>query len=743
MLKELCSLRRCEHRFFVVLIATIFFIGNVTTVTADQASQAIAKAQTLYTEHQYFPALKAAKDAERLTARLPNANDPRRARALLLLADSMHATGQILEAELAYQRVTHAYKRLGKGYEKQLLEAFGKLGVLYSNAGMHYRAGQVLSKARYWTERLYGSKHQKLADAFNDWGEQELARRADDFAMNYFQKAYPIAGELPKTSATYIRTMLNSQWYFRDVPATNEQIALALKGKLKLKSTIGKCEHTERMKELQRQFETGELDNKPLYIKMIRAYAAHYRQKGKKLKSDECWIRAESYYLQATQLTRDLYGYRHPKVALVLGSLGRFHIDRKNFGAAAEVYEEALKILQFRFGEKHPLVKDTMSILRYTYRDMGQGEKEASMSKKLEGFPEERGDFNVVYATTRDWDPENKTYSQLGKTNKLTYGEATVRVDAHTLFDRIARVVDSIGETDRSGKALSYAKGFEVRNVQPKNFASIGAKIAKNAEQAIRFPNQALLFVHGYNVNHEEAVKRAAQIAYDLEFDGAIILFSWNSAGAVLGYVNDRKRAEAAADSLVKLLDYATIALPRKIKYHILAHSMGNRVLSHAMDTFVQRGPGGRTPNLGEIIMAHADIDLASCRKMGAVKKFARGVTNYVNADDMALWVSSAIRLGEGRCGRVAQSFPGVETIDTTGMGGRDGQTLLGMDTQNHHGVFVNDPILFGDMYRLLSNGRRPVQERTPEFRPKSDNNNPVHWVFDKRVSSHESAGDQ
>ena len=38
---------------------------------------------------------------------------------------------------------------------------------------------------------------------------------------------------------------------------------------------------------------------------------------------------------------------------------------------------------------------------------------------------------------------------------------------------------------------------------------------------AVRFPRQAFVFLHGYNVTFEAAAYRTAQIAYDLRFDGA------------------------------------------------------------------------------------------------------------------------------------------------------------------------------------------------------------------------------
>ena len=42
-----------------------------------------------------------------------------------------------------------------------------------------------------------------------------------------------------------------------------------------------------------------------------------------------------------------------------------------------------------------------------------------------------------------------------------------------------------------------------------------------------------VVFVHGFNVNFEDAVYRTAQITYDLQFDGAPFLFSWPTSGNI------------------------------------------------------------------------------------------------------------------------------------------------------------------------------------------------------------------
>jgi esterase/lipase superfamily enzyme len=47
---------------------------------------------------------------------------------------------------------------------------------------------------------------------------------------------------------------------------------------------------------------------------------------------------------------------------------------------------------------------------------------------------------------------------------------------------------------------------------------------------------EALVFVHGYNVTFETAARRTAQLAYDLNFRGVPLMYSWPSKGILAGY---------------------------------------------------------------------------------------------------------------------------------------------------------------------------------------------------------------
>ncbi len=53
----------------------------------------------------------------------------------------------------------------------------------------------------------------------------------------------------------------------------------------------------------------------------------------------------------------------------------------------------------------------------------------------------------------------------------------------------------------------------------------------------------ALVFIHGYRVRFEDAARRAAQLAYDLQFPGVPMLYSWPSEARASRYAVDEDNA--------------------------------------------------------------------------------------------------------------------------------------------------------------------------------------------------------
>ena len=150
----------------------------------------------------------------------------------------------------------------------------------------------------------------------------------------------------------------------------------------------------------------------------------------------------------------------------------------------------------------------------------------------------------------------------------------------------------------------------------------------------------------------------------------------------------------------------------------------------HALCRIAKRdGKQGEKPhNFGQVISAHADLSQEDFEKLTkCFKKNVEGITLYVNEKDTAL----RVRCGGIRCraGNYARGYSAADVIDTTKMGKGFWRTLTkGFD----HDFFVRNPLLFGDITRLLLTGQQPVEKRTQEFRPKKDSNGNTYWVYDK-----------
>ncbi|MGC3972319.1 MAG: alpha/beta fold hydrolase [Pirellulales bacterium] len=104
---------------------------------------------------------------------------------------------------------------------------------------------------------------------------------------------------------------------------------------------------------------------------------------------------------------------------------------------------------------------------------------------------------------------------------------------------------------------------------------------------------EVLVFIHGFNNSFEEAAKRTAQFAYDLRFPGAPILFSWPSQGTVAQYQADSNEAERSQPHFQEFLKNLLSDSKAK-RVHLVAHSMGNRILARTLVELAKDGGAGR-----------------------------------------------------------------------------------------------------------------------------------------------------
>jgi esterase/lipase superfamily enzyme len=227
--------------------------------------------------------------------------------------------------------------------------------------------------------------------------------------------------------------------------------------------------------------------------------------------------------------------------------------------------------------------------------------------------------------------------------------------------------------------------------------------------------HQVIVFVHGFNTSLEDGLFRLAQIVFDSHFIGSAILFSWPSAGGIMNYEHDADTQQASWDGfrqLIKLLQND----PQISAIHVIAHSMGNRIVLAALATNPLENDLAANPlkkgsgSLGELILAAPDVDRKNFMIDEPKIMGFRGVTLYASSEDWALKASEKLHGNFERAGDVPPPpmgpivLPHMDTIDASVLG----TDLVGLN----HNTFAASSALC-DIGRLLDSGTEPPQRRT------------------------------
>ena len=170
----------------------------------------------------------------------------------------------------------------------------------------------------------------------------------------------------------------------------------------------------------------------------------------------------------------------------------------------------------------------------------------------------------------------------------------------------------------------------------PASFAQAVARSDVNRQ------NETLVFVHGYNTRHAEAVYQMAQIAEDFAFPMPVVLFSWPSAGVTAGYVYDRDSVLMSRD----LLEQTIIDLSRNSnrKVVLMAHSMGSQLVMETLRQIELKGSLDISNNIGGVVLMAPDIDSDVFRAQAqSISKLPQPFILMVAEQDRALRISSLL----------------------------------------------------------------------------------------------------
>lgn len=211
--------------------------------------------------------------------------------------------------------------------------------------------------------------------------------------------------------------------------------------------------------------------------------------------------------------------------------------------------------------------------------------------------------------------------------------------------------------------------------------SAIFARLQRQMQEDRR---DVLVYLHGFANSFASALARAAQLgeAYAIARAGGgtyqphVFAFSWPSNGRVApawSYFSDRDDAEASgkamARALLRLVDFLGRVAPCGQRLHLVAHSMGNYALRHAVQGLRSlQGDDALKPIFDNACLMAADEDDDALEperpeKLGLLTRIARRIHVYHSSDDHALTISDRTKLNPDRLGYAGpRSFSGLST---------------------------------------------------------------------------------
>lgn len=272
-------------------------------------------------------------------------------------------------------------------------------------------------------------------------------------------------------------------------------------------------------------------------------------------------------------------------------------------------------------------------------------------------------DITVYYATNRN----------LIAARPVTFGERFQEIGPHYI---------------RYGSAVVATSGAQAKRTYKLKGISLAEEEIPSREEATRSDRKATLgsneifeeirehmdcdgmdtlcLIHGYAADFETALLRGAELKdkWGAGRNMNIFVFSWPANGSVrpfTDYHDDRDDARASgvaiARSFLRLVDFLKeLGQARHCEQsiHLVAHSMGNWALRHALQELRQKF-GDRLPRLlDHVFLMAADEDndaFEHAEKLALLPDLAKAVHVYFSEDDKALVISDLTKRNPDRLG--------------------------------------------------------------------------------------------
>jgi esterase/lipase superfamily enzyme len=289
------------------------------------------------------------------------------------------------------------------------------------------------------------------------------------------------------------------------------------------------------------------------------------------------------------------------------------------------------------------------------------GEEEAIRSQE---FEKSKGAFEqpnylqvpVLFVTDRG-KSSNGAFTDVRRQSGLEFGRAltTVKTENGVRSDYIADAQRLPQNTTLKSPVVSSIS----------DISAFLKEISNRKADRLGKPRRVILFVHGYNVSFDDAMRSAAILSTEVQFSNIPIAYSWPSAGTFGGYWHDEAEVGASDVRFTEFLK--TLLSQSPVEVVIVCHSMGARLVAAALYKLGDKGTA--VPTLHHVVFAASDLytsDLAEHWPAIHVKDV--GFSFYCSNHDLALRLSHIVHR-DPRVGDVSPSVYaplGAYTIDAS-----------------------------------------------------------------------------
>lgn len=296
-----------------------------------------------------------------------------------------------------------------------------------------------------------------------------------------------------------------------------------------------------------------------------------------------------------------------------------------------------------------------------------------------------------------------------------------------TYWDDYSVSTETAAETPPETLPVTGTPECHVKTVKGAKLGSTGI-FTEIRRKMVSQARDSLVYIHGFANDFDNSMARAAQLSevYKISPGGNqrpyspdVFAFSWPSNGKVeppWEYASDRDDAAmsglAMARAIRRLADFLEKKGRCNGRLHLVAHSMGNWALRHAVLGLVALYEGKTLPKFFDnVFLMAADEDedcLGLADKLGRLPEMCRRINVYHSSGDQALEVSDKTKFNMDRLGTDGpKTFSGLSTrivaIDCSAVD----KTKL---THGNHQYYRLRPEVIADVRQVLSARTPPDQ---------------------------------